>query len=99
MKDYPFYAQAIGIAARKAARKVNEVWWHKLLKELASIAAKESSREGVRWFASRDSRSKDKPFQKKLEELNRMHKEGLITSEEYAVLRKRIIDAAGPKDI
>jgi hypothetical protein len=93
------YAQAIGVAARMAARKAKEIWWQKLLKELVPVAVKESSKEGIRWFASRGARSNNKPLQKKLEELNRMHKDGLITSEEHAALRKRIIDAAGPKDI
>lgn len=93
------YAQAIGVAERMAARKAKEIWWQKLLKEFASVAVKESSREGIRWFASRDARSNNKPLQKKLEELNKMHKDGLITSEEYEVLRKRIIEAAGPKDL
>jgi hypothetical protein len=93
------YSQAIGGVIQSAVRMAKEVWWHKVLKDLASIAAKESSREGIRWFASRGARSKGKPLQKKLEELGKMHRDGLISSEEYAALRKRIIDAAGPGDL
>jgi hypothetical protein len=93
------YAQALNVVARMAARKAKEIWWQKLLKEFAPVAVKESSKVGIRWFASKDSRPKSKPLQKKLEELNNMHKDGLITLDEHAALRKRIIDAAGPTDI
>ena len=52
------YSQAIGGVIQSAVRMAKEVWWHKVLKDLASIAAKESSREGIRWF-----RSAGRPFQ------------------------------------
>lgn len=93
------YIQALNGMFRMAAQKAGQIWWQKILKDLASVAAKESSKEGIRWFASRGARSKGKPLQKKLEALSKMHRDGLISSEEHAALRKRIVDAAGPGDL